>query len=156
MAAKRWYPLFLDIEGKLVLVVGGGKVAFRKAAGAAAAGAHVRMVSPRFLREFEAFEGLERIQREFKETDVEGATLVFAATDSREVNRRVGEAACALGISANIADAPGECAFIVPARIHRKGLQVAISTGGADPKLAAELRKKMEEFLDQQCWRHLS
>lgn len=149
MAAKRWYPLFLDIEGKLAVVVGGGNVAFRKAAGAAAAGARVRVIAPRFLREFEAFEGVERIQREFEEADLTGAALVFAATDSREVNRRVGEAARALGIPANIADAPEECAFIVPARIHRQGVQIAISTGGEDPKRAAETRKKLEEFLDQ-------
>lgn len=148
MAAKLWYPIFLNIEGKPVLVVGGGKVAFRKVAGLIAAGARVRVVAPRFLREFEAFEGVERIVREFDDADLDGITLAFAATDSREVNQRVGECARARGIFANIADSPDECGFIVPARVNRADVQIAISTGGKNPRRASEIRQKLEQWLD--------
>jgi siroheme synthase-like protein len=74
--------------------------------------------------------------------------LVFAATNVREVNRRVGEVARARGILCNIADAPDECAFIVPARVQRGYVQIAISTGGQSPKLAGELRRKLQEWLE--------
>jgi siroheme synthase-like protein len=147
MDGKSWYPVFLDVERRRAVVIGGGAVALRKVQGLLEAGASVTVVSPRFDSGFEGL-AVERIEREFAETDLDGAALVFAATDVREVNRRAGELARARGIPANIADAPAECAFIVPARIRREGLQIAISTGGEDPARAALTRKKLEEWLD--------
>ena len=75
------------------------------------------------------------------------AVLVFAATDDRRTNHRVGIAARAKGIFANIADSAAECDFLVPARVVRGNLQIAVSTGGENPRLAAELRKRLEEIL---------
>jgi siroheme synthase-like protein len=150
MAERRWYPLFLDIRGKRVLVVGGGRVALRKAKGVLDAGARVVAVAPEFAAEFADLD-VKRLEREFEDDDVEGAALVFAATDSREVNRRVGEAAAARGIVANIADAPEECGFIVPARVEHEGLTVAVSTGGADPSRAAKMKKRLEQWLKSSC-----
>lgn len=147
MTARRWYPIFLDLEGKRVLVVGGGKVALRKARGLLDAGARVVAVAPRFASEFDGLP-VERIERPFEDGDVEGAALVFAATDSREVNQHVGHVAAERGILANIADAPGECAFIVPARLIADGLQIAISTGGEDPARAARVRRELERCLE--------
>jgi precorrin-2 dehydrogenase/sirohydrochlorin ferrochelatase len=147
MAAKVWYPLFLDIEGRRVVIAGGGKVALRKAQGLAEAGARITAVAPRFDAGFEGLP-VERIERAFQESDTVGAMLVFAATDSRDVNHRIAELAKERGIPANIADAPEECGFIVPARIRRGDVQIAVSTGGTDPSRAASLRRKLEEWLD--------
>ena len=73
--------------------------------------------------------------------------MVFAATDIRAVNHAVAQAARRQGIPVNVADARAECSFIVPARITRGNLQVAISTGGESPRLAGALRRKIEENL---------
>jgi precorrin-2 dehydrogenase / sirohydrochlorin ferrochelatase len=146
MAARPWYPIFLDLEGKRVLVVGGGTVALRKTRGLLEAGARVSVVAIRFAPEFEELP-VERIQRSFEDDDIKGAALVFAATDSREVNQRVGQLAGEHAVPANIADSPSECAFIVPAQVHHEGLQIAISTGGTDPSRAARVRRELEQCL---------
>jgi precorrin-2 dehydrogenase/sirohydrochlorin ferrochelatase len=147
MDGKPWYPVFLDMEQRRAVVIGGGAVALRKVQGLLEAGARVTVVSPGFDPGFEGLT-VDRAGREFAESDLDGAALVFASTNVREVNRRIGELARARGIPANIADAPAECGFIVPARIRRAGLQIAISTGGEDPARAASARKKLEELLD--------
>ncbi len=147
MAGKLWYPMFLDMEGRRAVVIGGGTVALRKVRGLLEAGAAVTVVSPRFDAGFEVL-AVERIEREFQDQDADGAALLFAATDQRNVNQRVGEIARLHGIPANIADAPEECGFIVPARIRRDNIQIALSTGGENPALAAFLRRKLEEWLD--------
>jgi len=80
----------------------------------------------------------------FRARDLAGQALVFAATDDRMVNRRIGLAARRRGIFANIADRAAECDFVVPARVERGGVQVAIATGGRNPRVAAELKRKLE------------
>ena len=87
------------------------------------------------------------IQRRFRATDLAGMMLVFAATDDRLTNHRIGIAAKGKGVFANIADSAAECDFIVPARVQRGSIHVAISTGGENPRLSAELRKKLDEIL---------
>ena len=76
-----------------------------------------------------------------------GAMLVFAATDDRAVNHRIGIAAKGRGVFANIADSADECDFVVPARLTRGEVQIAISTGGRSPRLSADLRRKLESVL---------
>jgi len=146
MSGKTFYPIFLDIDGRRAVVVGGGKVGFRKARGLVDAGARVTVISPRFLTEFDGIE-VERVEREFTDGDLDGAFLAFAATDRREVNQAVARRARALGILSNVADAPEEGAFIVPARMAAEGVQIAISTSGANPARAAMIRSRLEQCL---------
>ncbi len=141
-----YYPVFLDLRGKPVVVAGAGKVALRKVRGLIEAGARVTVVAPRCEPEFEALD-IRLVRRNFRRADVRGAVLVFAATDNRRVNRAVGEAARALGIPSNVADAVCECDFIVPARVRRGAVQIAVSTGGTSPRLAADLRRRIEAAL---------
>jgi siroheme synthase-like protein len=140
------YPIFLDLRGRAVLVAGAGKIALRKTRGLLEAGAQVTVVSPAWLPDFEALP-LRLVRRRFRAPDLEGAALVFAATDDRAVNRRIGALAKRRAILANIADSAEECGFIVPARLERGGVQIAISTGGRSPRAAAELRRKLEALL---------
>ena len=147
MAARRFYPIFLDVADRRAVVVGGGKVAYRKAAALLEAGASVTAVAPEFDERLRTL-SVERIEREYREGDLEGAILAFAATNQRAVNAQVAREAKADGIPVNVADAPGECDFIVPARIRRGGIQVAISTSGANPSLAASIRGAVEKLLD--------
>jgi siroheme synthase-like protein len=140
------YPIFLDLRERPVLVVGGGKVALRKVRGLLEAGARVTVVSPEALAEFDSLP-VRLIRRRYRPADLAGAALVFAATDDREVNRKIGQSARRRGIFANIADSAEECDFIVPARLRRGKVQIAIATGGTDPRLSAELRRKLETML---------
>ena len=142
----RHYPIFLDLRHQPILVVGAGKVALRKARGLLEAGARVTVVAPEWEREFDSLP-VRMVARRFRASDVAGAALVFAATDDRRTNHRVGIAARGKGIFANIADSAAECDFVVPARVIHGNLQIAVSTGGENPRLAAELRKRLEKML---------
>jgi len=128
------------------LVVGGGVVAERKVRGLLDAGFRVTVVAPEILDSIRAT-GVETRERDFQASDVAGHALVFACTDSREVNRAAGEAARAAGIFAVVADSQEESTFFTPA-VHRDGdLVVAVSTGGASPVLAREVRDRIAESL---------
>lgn len=129
-----------------MLVVGAGRVALRKTRGLLEAGARVTVIAPEWEAEFESLP-VRLVPRHFRATDLAGCVLVFAATNDRLTNHRIGIAAKGKGVLANIADSADECDFLVPARIHRSGIQVAVSTGGENPRLAAELRRKLEEIL---------
>jgi len=136
----------LNIRNRPILVVGAGKIALRKAKGLLEGGATVTVVAPRWEPEFERLP-LRLVRRRFRASDLADAALVFAATDDRRTNQRVGLLARRRGVFANIADSLEECDFIVPARIVRGDIQIAVSTGGRSPRLAAELRKKLEDAL---------
>ena len=139
------YSIFLDLRGRPVLVVGAGKVALRKTLGLLDAGAAVTVVAPAWREEFTSL-AVRLVQRRFRSTDLIGAALVFAATNDRRVNRRIGVAAKQRGILANVADSAAECDFVVPARLERDGVQIAIATGGRNPRLSAALRRKIEKL----------
>jgi precorrin-2 dehydrogenase/sirohydrochlorin ferrochelatase len=140
------YPIFLSLKDRPVLVVGAGRVALRKTRGLLEAGARVTVVAPTWEGEFEALP-VSLVRRRFRATDLSGYVLVFAATNDRLTNHRIGIAAKGKGLFANIADSAEECGFLVPARVQRGSVQVAVSSGGENPRLSAELRRKLEEIL---------
>jgi precorrin-2 dehydrogenase/sirohydrochlorin ferrochelatase len=142
----RHYPIFLDLKDRPVLVVGAGRVSLRKTRALVEAGARVTVVAPEWEPEFEELP-VKLVARRFRASDLASGLLVFAATDDRMTNHRIGIAAKGRGVLANIADSAEECDFLVPARLQRGNIQVAISTGGENPRVSAELRKKLEELL---------
>ena len=142
-----YYPALLDLKDRLVLLVGGGRVAARKLASLLQAGARVRLVSPRLCpeaREQVGAPGVELRERGFQAGDVEGAWLVVSATDNEDLNRAVAQAAEAARVFVNVVDVPPLCSFIVPAVVRRGELTVAVSTGGASPAAARRLRQSLE------------
>ena len=141
------YPVTLKISGRLCAVVGGGQVAERKILALLKAGAQVRTVSPQLtetLQELAAAGRIDWLSRYFQARDVTGAMLVFAATDSREVNATVAQEAKKAGQLVNIADAPEQCDFQVPAVLRQRDLTIAVSTNGKSPALSARIRKQLE------------
>ncbi len=136
----------LDLSGRRCVVVGGGSVGHEKAAGLAACGASVTVVSPELDDSFGPL-GVEWRQRRYAKSDLRGAFLVIAATSDRSVNERVSRDAEARGMLCNVADVPELCNFILPA-VHREGpIAVAVSTGGASPALAKRLRSQIAELV---------
>lgn len=128
------FPLFVDLTGRLVTVVGGGKVALRRARVLQDFGARVEIISPEV---FGDSAGAEHIVREYRDGDLEGAVLAVAATNSREVNRAVGLEAGCRGIPVSVADCPEECSFFFPAVCEGAGLTAGIvSAGGEHEKTA--------------------
>lgn len=144
-----YYPVFLRLEGRKCLVVGGGEVAERKVSSLLESGARVRVVSPHLtpaLRERQARGEIEVGLRPFEAADLEGIFLVIAATSEPEVNEKVAREAGRRGILVNVVDSPELCDFIVPSVVRRGDLVVAISTGGHSPALARRLREEMERY----------
>jgi precorrin-2 dehydrogenase/sirohydrochlorin ferrochelatase len=142
------YPIFAIIENKPCLVVGGGAVGERKVADLMAAGALVTVVSRTLTPELAALAErgeITYLPEAFTEGMVEGMALVMAATDDPEVNAAVSAAAQTRAIWVNVADEPQHCTFIVPAQVRRGELTLAISTGGASPALARQLREELEQ-----------
>jgi precorrin-2 dehydrogenase/sirohydrochlorin ferrochelatase len=141
------YPVFLDLEGRWCLVVGGGTVAAGKARGLLEAGARVLVVSPtlhQILSALAAAAAVIHRAREFRDDDLEGCVLAIAATGRPEVNRAVCSAARARRILVNAVDRPEECDFYAPAVLRRGPLQIAISTEGKSPLLARAIREELE------------
>jgi len=142
-----YYPLFMDLRGRRVLVVGGGVVAARKVALLARADAAITVIAPRVCREVAARRDageLAHVARRFVDADLEASTLVVAATDDRELHVRISRACRARGIPVNVVDDTPLCSAITPAMIDRSPIQIAISSGGVAPVLARRLRAWIE------------
>jgi uroporphyrin-III C-methyltransferase/precorrin-2 dehydrogenase/sirohydrochlorin ferrochelatase len=145
-----YLPVFLKVQGRPCLLVGGGKVAARKATMLLRAGAMVTIVAPGCCTELRdrAQRGeVTLIERAFEPADIDNAVLVIAATDDEAVNRKVFELASLQRIPVNVVDNPALCSFIMPSIIDRSPVQVAVSTGGASPVLARLLRARLESFI---------
>ena len=145
-----YLPIFLKVEGRSCLVVGGGKVAARKVALLHRAGASITTVSPVLCNELRTLleQGvITHVARDFQDEDLDDAVLVIAATDDEAVNRRVSELARSRRIPVNVVDSPDLCSFIMPSIIDRSPVQIAVSTGGASPVLARLLRSRLESFI---------
>jgi siroheme synthase-like protein len=141
------YPVFLDLHDMDVLVVGGGRIGARKAEGLAVAGARVRLVASDVSEHVDATVIHELRPREFEPADLEGIRLVVTATGDEQVDAAISGEARARGIWTNAADQPVDCEFILPAIARRGRVTVAVSTDGASPALARELRNVIDEFL---------
>ena len=140
-------PIQLNLEGKLCVVVGGGTVATRKVKSLLEAGAKVRVIAPLLSPELTALAQEEKIEwrNEFFTPDtLEGAKLVFAATDNRNVNQSVTEEAKRRDILINVADAPETSDFTSLAVLRRGSLCLTVSTNGGSPALTAHVLSLLE------------
>lgn len=156
---KTFYPVNLDLEGRAVLVIGGGKVAERKIESLIACGANVRLVSPEGTARIRAWAGKGAIRwapRPYRPgRDERGAFLVIAATDDARVNRAACRAAKAARTFINVVDVPELCTCTIPAVVRRGDLQIAVSTGGASPAFSRRVREELEKTFGQGHERYL-
>jgi len=147
-------PLFVDLTGRRVLLVGGGPVAAGKLRQLVAAGADVRVVSPLVLADIAATPGVEIVRRSFQPSDLEGAWLAVAAA-TPDVNRQVAEAAEARHIFVNAVDDPDNATAYLSGVIRRDDVTIAISTSGDAPGLTALVREALDAVLPRDLGRWL-
>lgn len=151
-----YYPAFLKLLGKKVVVVGGGTVAERKTLSLLKAGADVTVVSPVIttrLSKETVKKRITHIARRYRKGDLKGSMLVIAATDDPLVNTQVAADAPAL---VNVVDVPGECSFIAPSVIKRGPLTIAISTGGISPAFSRTVRQELQEIYGPEIGEYLN
>jgi siroheme synthase-like protein len=145
-----FYPLFIELRNRPVLVVGGGPIAERKVDSLLQAEAAVTLVAPDLtahLKQLAAAGSIRTERRKFEEADLENVLLVISATDDVETQERVAALARAHGILINTVDQPRLCDFIVPAVVRHGDVIAAISTSGKSPALAAALKSKIESVV---------
>ena len=145
-----YLPLFHRLDGRTVLLVGGGQVALRKARLLSQAGALLRVVTRHTDDELASLvqgSGGSLQGRAYQSQDVSGCALVVAATDDADLNAQVSQDAQAQGIPVNVVDAPQLSTVIFPAIVDRSPLLIAISSGGAAPVLARLLRSRIETLI---------
>ena len=143
MSGKR-FPLFVSLEGRRAVVIGGGTVGLRRAKVLRDFGADVTVISPR-LAEEEA--GVRHIQRSYCPGDLEGAYLALAAADDPAVNAAAGEEARSLGVLFNRSDCPADCDFFFPAICEGAGLVAGVVGDGTDHRRTAQAAKRIREVL---------
>jgi siroheme synthase-like protein len=153
MERPQYYPVFLDLRGKRVVVVGGGAVATGKVRGLLPCGPDpLVVVAPRasaYIQEQAAAGRLDWRARPFSADDLDGAALAFGATDDRALNAAVAAAARQRGVPVLAVDDVPNCDLIAPAVVKRGDLVIAISTNGRSPALARWLRERLEAALPE-------
>ena len=148
-----YYPIFLNIQGKRSIVIGGGNVALRKIKSLLECRAKVTVISPKPHPEISKLseEGTIRfIERDYKASDLKGAAIAIVCTDVKKVNRKAADQARKAGVLVNVADDPERSDFIIPSFFRRGNLTVAVSTSGVSPALAKKIRGKLEKDLGQE------
>jgi siroheme synthase-like protein len=154
-----YFPLFLDISKKRVLVVGGGRVAERKVRTLLKFKAKIKVISPEVTKGLERIKDKDLIELErknYEENDLLGVDLVISATNNRTLNKKVSSDAKKMGIYANIVDDPELCDFIMPSIVKRGPLILAISTSGKAPLFSKKLRKDLEKMISKEYIKYLS
>ena len=148
-----YYPVFLELQDRPCLVIGGGREGQRKAEGLLAAGARVTVLAPKLTRELQrmlASGEIDCAQREYREGDLNGYQLVVVATNDGAVNAQVAAEGKQRGVWVNAVDDPANCDFILPSIIRRGAITIAASTGGGSPALARRLREELEAYLTEE------
>lgn len=149
----RYYPINVDITGKRCVVLGGGSVAQRKVESLLKCGGAVTVISPDLtprLKTLLSQGKIEHTDRDYRPGDVEGAFLVFGATDDPQVNAEASQEAQEKEILVNISDTPERCNFIVPSVVDRDDLVITISTNGKSPALAKRIGEELETIYGEE------
>ncbi len=146
------YPIYLDLSGKRVVVIGAGAIAARKVCALAEAQARVVVVAPQIDSVFQQtcrMDNVELIVSAYSMDYLAGAVLCIAGTNDNELNRRIYADCRQLEVLCNVVDVPDLCDFYVPAVLSRGPLQIAIGTDGNCPAYAGHIRRKLEDIFTE-------
>ncbi len=142
----QYYPIFLDLSVQPCLVIGGGTIAERKIESLLNARGQVEVISPTLTPQLHTWAAEQRIRvqhRSYQSGDMQGFSIVFAATSDEMLHRQIADEAKAAGILLNVVDRPALCSFIVPAIVCQGDLTLAISTSGTSPAMAKKIRQEL-------------
>lgn len=150
------YPVILKLEGQVITIIGGGKVAYRKAKTFLDCGGKVNIIAPQFDERFHGLDkGIVLIHKCFEEEDLKGNFIVVAATDDKLVNHRIGTYCKSNSILCNVIDNIDLSTFIVPASMKQGDLIISVSTSGKSPSLAAKIKKELSEQYNEEYIEYL-
>lgn len=138
-----YFPMFVELDGSKVLIVGGGHVALRKAEKLLPYGADISVVAPEICDELAALPEVRTVKESFSDERLNGADMVIAATDDRELNRHISELCREKRVPVNTVDDSELCSFIFPCLVKKGSLSIGISTGGASPTAAISFKEKI-------------
>ena len=148
-----YYPIHIPIKDKKVLIIGGGRVALRKAKELLLCDANVTVVSLHFVEEFKSllslYNNLSLIKKQFIEEDIEGSFLVFACTNNDKINSEISDYCSNNDILVNSATTITEDNFIVPSILRKGSLTVGISTDGISPLLSKKIKHLFNDVLPE-------
>ena len=157
MGEAMYYPINLKIDDMKVVIIGGGKVAYRKCMNFLAFMKKVVIVSEEFIKEFENIkEEVEIIENSYHEKYIEDAFVVIAATNNKCVNHQIGTYCRKHGKLVNVVDDENLSNFTVPSFVKRGDLLLSVSTGGKSPSLSSKIRKSLEEVYDESYEEYVS
>ena len=143
-----YYPIFLNINNKRCVVIGGGQVALRKVKTLLEYGARIDVISPALCPELIVLAGNRQARvssRHYQPRDLAKAFLVIAATDNRETNYQIAQEARRQAVLVNVVDDAENSDFILSATVRRGDITIAISTAGRSPALARKIRTQLEQ-----------
>ncbi len=144
----KYYPVFLDMKDRKVLVVGGGFVALQKIKTLLDSGAIVKVITKELIAEDIKALPVSLEIREYNENDMIGVSIVIAATNSHEVNTKIFEHSKKYNVLLNAVDDKDNCDFILGAIVNKGDITVTISTAGKSPIVAKKIRDKVNEMLN--------
>lgn len=140
-----FYPVNINLDNMNVLVIGGGKVAFRKCRNFGDFGKSVTAVSPTFEEGFSELENVKLIKREFEERDLNNINMAVIATNNRKLNVEISDMCRKRNIITNVVDDIDKSDFTVSSYVKRGNLLIGVSTGGTSPSLSAKIKRELEE-----------
>ena len=149
---RPYFPMFIDLTDKKILVAGGGTIALRRIRTLLKFRADIRVIAPELCEELAQLESEGKIsaeRREYRTSDIDGVYIVLAATDDHEVNRRIWEECRAAGVTVNVADDRSLCDFYFPSIVMTEDTVIGINCGGEDHAKVKETRIKIEEMFGE-------
>lgn len=140
-------PLVFTLLNKKIVIIGGGKIAFRKAKTFINSGAAITIISPQIIEDFNEFPFITYINKRFEKEDIEEAHIVIAATNDKEVNQYVKECTTEFQWFNDVSDQKNSD-FHTPAVVRRGDLVISVSTSGKSPILSKKLKSELERYFD--------
>lgn len=149
--SRNWFPMFLNIKGSNILVVGGGQIAMRRVETLKKFTGNVAIVAPTICEELKQLKDLPNfavIEKSFEPEDLDDADMVIAATDRHDLNEKIGKLAKEKGIVVNVSSKKELCDFYFPGVVTKGNVTVGITAQGSDHKLAKEVTEKIKNALE--------
>lgn len=152
MKSKKYFPLFVDLSGKKVIIVGAGQIALRRTKTLLDFCADITVIAPEILPDFYCWEqegSLRLLKKEYCREDILDADLVLAATDNPEVNSDIYSACKCLGILVNVCSDRNKCDFYFPGIAQSGGVVAGVTASGEDHRQARRVREAVQSLLDE-------